>query len=153
MSAPVPASCGRCGADVALSWRSLVAGVLMALCPGCRRGVRLEALFAMQRGLRERCEIAKAVRAPVAPEKLSSRAAAHHIRKTLRAVHGWTSHDVSVRVERYSMGSTIHVVGRRADIPLHVLEEIATPYEVVRRDACGDILSGGNRFVDVRRTS
>jgi hypothetical protein len=82
---------------------------------------------------------------------LSTTQHADNIRKTLKAQHGWTSRDVSVRADRYSMGSSIYVTIRRADIPLAIVEGIAKQAESISRCAItGDILSGGNRYVSVR---
>lgn len=75
---------------------------------------------------------------------------AAEIRQTLKRQHGWTSRQVSVRAETYSMGSSIHVEIKDVAIPLPVVTEIAELAESIRRDGWGEILSGGNRFVHVR---
>lgn len=80
------------------------------------------------------------------PGSTTDRAAT--IRRTLKA-RGWTSRDVSVRAEYYSIGSSIHVVIKNADVPLTTVERIANEHERVDRDQWGEILSGGNRFVHV----
>jgi len=79
---------------------------------------------------------------------------ADRIAATIRAElkgEGWTSRDVSVRVERYSMGATVHVVVRRLwRVDVVKVRAIAERLESVRRDASGEILGGGNVYVDVR---
>ena len=70
------------------------------------------------------------------------------IRAALKA-QGWTSRDVSVRSQYYSMGSSIHVRINNADVPLAAVETIANAHERIDRDGFGEILSGGNRFVHV----
>lgn len=80
---------------------------------------------------------------------LTTKQAAQGIRDGLKA-RGWGPRAVSVVVDSYSMGSTIRVTVKSADVPLSVVREIARGAESVRRDeATGEILSGGNRFVDV----
>jgi hypothetical protein len=74
------------------------------------------------------------------------------IRKALKA-KGWNSRDVSVRADYYSMGSSLRIVIKNADVPLSVVEAIANEHESIDRDQFGEILSGGNRFVDVGYSS
>lgn len=72
------------------------------------------------------------------------------IRETLKTQHGWNSRMVSVRADYYSMGSSIHVTIKDASIPSSVVKAIAKQAEVIHYDHyVGEILSGGNRFVDV----
>lgn len=81
------------------------------------------------------------------------RAATEHaaeIRQTLKSRHGWSSRQVSVRAEYFSMGSAIRVEIRDAAIPLPTVKAIAECAESIRRDGLGEILSGGNRYVTVR---
>lgn len=78
--------------------------------------------------------------------------AAAAIRGELKA-RGWSARAVSVRSDSYSMGSAIRVVVRDASVPISVVREIANAHERVSRDASGEILSGGNRFVDVDYSS
>jgi hypothetical protein len=73
---------------------------------------------------------------------------AKEIREALKAA-GFGRALVSVRNDSYSMGSTVHVKVRRADIALDAIEAIARPHEIVRRDEQGDILGGGNTHIDV----
>lgn len=70
------------------------------------------------------------------------------IRSALKAL-GYTSRDVSVKSDYYSMGSSIRVSIKRAAVPLALVERIAHEHESIDRDQFGDILSGGNRFVFV----
>lgn len=71
-----------------------------------------------------------------------------HIRAALKA-KGWSSRDVSVKSEYYSMGSSIRVVIKNPTVPSAVVESIANEHESIDRDQWGEILSGGNRFVFV----
>src|SRR3990172_7924212 len=87
---------------------------------------------------------------PVPVSSTVERAA--EIRKQLKA-KGWTSRQVSVKSDLYSMGSTIRVVIKDAGVPLSVVEAIADAHERIDRDQYGEILSGGNRFVDVKYSS
>lgn len=73
------------------------------------------------------------------------------IRKELKEKHGWNSRHVSVRADYYSMGSSIHVEIKDASIPVGVVKEIAEQAERISRcEVTGEILGGGNRFVEVR---
>jgi hypothetical protein len=76
------------------------------------------------------------------------------ISKAIRAAlaaEGYGKADVSVYNKGYSMGSTVYVTIKRAEIPLDAVEEIAKAHERISRDdATGEILGGGNSFVDVR---
>ena len=71
------------------------------------------------------------------------------IRKALKAA-GIPTRAVSVRAETYSMGSSIHVRIKADGIDFATVEKIAKSQERVRHDEMtGEILCGGNRFVDV----
>lgn len=71
------------------------------------------------------------------------------IRAALKA-RGISRRQVSVVHDHYSMGSSIRVRIRDAAVRLSVVKEIANAHERVDYDrATGEILSGGNRFVDV----
>jgi hypothetical protein len=70
--------------------------------------------------------------------------------RALLATAGYGKADVSVYNKSYSMGSTVYVTIKRAEIPLGAVEKIASEGEEVRRDGRGDILEGGNCFVDTR---
>ncbi len=64
---------------------------------------------------------------------------------------GWTSRDVSVRFEQFSLGSSVHVTIKNPAVPLAPVKAIASAHE--RIDYCpysGEILSGSNRHVEVR---
>jgi hypothetical protein len=75
---------------------------------------------------------------------------AAQIRQTLKAKHGWSSRQVSVRADNYSMGSSIDVIIKDPAIPLPVVKAIAEVAEHIRRcEVSGEILGGGNRFVHV----
>jgi hypothetical protein len=74
--------------------------------------------------------------------------AARRIRTALKA-KGWSCRKVSVRIDRFSMGSAIVVRILDATIPKAMVEAVANEFESVRRDAFGEILGGGNRYVDV----
>lgn len=79
--------------------------------------------------------------------------AAAAIRSELKTL-GITSRQVSVRTDSYSLGSSIDIRIKDASVPLSVVREVAERFEEVRRcEVTGEILSGGNRFVDVAYTS
>lgn len=75
------------------------------------------------------------------------------IRAELKAKHKWTSKDVSVRASHYSMGSSIEVNIKNPAVPLAAVREVALQHESIDRDASGEILSGGNRYVHVNYSS
>ena len=67
---------------------------------------------------------------------------------------GWSSRDVSIRANYYSMGSSIDVNIKNPRVSLEKVKKIAEQAEVIRRDDySGEILGGGNRFVHVSYTS
>ena len=74
--------------------------------------------------------------------------AAASVRAAFKA-HGWTSRQVSVRADSYSMGSAIRITVKDGSIPLHLIKSVAEGKEHIRRDGWGEILSGGNRYVTV----
>lgn len=77
--------------------------------------------------------------------------AAATIRAALKREHGWSSRDVSVRAENYSLGSSISVTVKRPGIRLALVEGIAEAEERISRcEITGEILNGGNRYVRVR---
>lgn len=71
------------------------------------------------------------------------------IRADLKAA-GYGVRDVSVRNDSYSMGSSVDVKIKRAEVPLGIVSEIAHRQERIHRDESGEILSGGNMFVHVK---
>jgi hypothetical protein len=71
------------------------------------------------------------------------------IRKALKVQHGWTSRDVSVRADHFSMGSAIRVRINNPDVSLAAVKAIAEDHEKIDRDQFGEILNGGNRYVTV----
>lgn len=88
-----------------------------------------------------------------APRYISTVERAALIRAALKA-KGWSSRLVSVKAESYSMGSSINVTVKVPHIPLSVVAAIANEHEDIRRcEASGEILSGGNRFIHVKRDS
>jgi hypothetical protein len=86
----------------------------------------------------------------------ASKSTAEHA-QDLRAAFkskGWNARKVSVRVEYYSCGSSIHVTIRDLSIPLADVEAIASSAESISRcSTTGEILSGGNTFVHVKYDS
>lgn len=70
---------------------------------------------------------------------------ANRLRAVLRSA-GFNARQVTVRARH----STLDVTIRDSSISLTRVAEIASPFEVVRRDqATGEILSGGNTYVEV----
>ena len=81
---------------------------------------------------------------------MSTTERAAEIRKTLKAKYGWTSRDVSVVSDLYSMGSSIRIRIKNPGVHMGTVKAVASPHESIRWDPfVGEILSGGNRFVDV----
>src|SRR5690242_8810015 len=79
---------------------------------------------------------------------VTARAAA--IRAALKAQHGWTSRDVSVRAESFSMGSALRVKIKNPAVSLTAVRVIAREFETVSRcEQTGEVLSGGNTYLDV----
>jgi len=72
------------------------------------------------------------------------------IRAALKA-EGWNARKASVRKSTYSMGATISVTVRDLQVPLAEVRAIAEGIgQEVRRCAySGDVLKGGNTYVDV----
>ncbi len=60
---------------------------------------------------------------------------------------GWSSRDISVKADYYSMGSAIRVQIKNPAVRAETARLIAEGYESIRRDAYGDIMGGGNRYV------
>lgn len=73
--------------------------------------------------------------------------------KTIRAelkTAGYNRTKVSVRTDSYSMGSTVYVTIKSADVDYREVNKIAKSHERVHRCSySGDILNGGNAFVIV----
>jgi hypothetical protein len=79
--------------------------------------------------------------------------AAAEIRAQLKR-KGWTSRQVSVRAEQFSMGSAINVLVKDPAVPLQPVRDAAEPHEHIRRcEVTGEILGGGNRYLSVRYSS
>lgn len=63
---------------------------------------------------------------------------------------GWTARDISVRIDTYSMGSSIDVRVKNPDVNFAEAESIAKGAERISRcEISGEILSGCNRYVSV----
>lgn len=75
------------------------------------------------------------------------------IRAELKAKHKWTSRDVSVKADHFSMGSAIRIQIKNPAVPLAAVKDIASAHERIDRDASGEILSGCNRYVDISYSS
>ena len=76
---------------------------------------------------------------------------AARIRADLKRLHGWTSRQVSVRAEYFSLGSSIEIVIKDPAIPRKAVKAIAEPAERLHRcEITGEILGGGNRYLSVR---
>lgn len=75
---------------------------------------------------------------------------AKKIREALKA-RGWNQRDVSVRARSYSMGSSIDVTIKTARPDHGEVEALARGIaeRISRCESTGDILGGGNRFVNV----
>jgi hypothetical protein len=83
----------------------------------------------------------------------STKEAAARIREQLKAEKGWNARDVSIKVEYYSGGSSIHATVRNARVRAHELKEILESGERIHRDEySGEILSGSNRYVHMHYT-
>ena len=75
---------------------------------------------------------------------------AKEMRKVLKDA-GFNSRRVSVRHEHYSMGSSLHVTIRDAEIEKAEIKKLVESFE--RIDRCqytGEILGGGNTFMYIR---
>lgn len=73
---------------------------------------------------------------------------ANTIRAALKAA-GYNARRVTVKSGGSSTHSSYKVTIRDASVSLSAITKIAMPYENVRRDGYGEILSGGNTYVDV----
>ncbi len=71
------------------------------------------------------------------------------IRAALKAQHKWTGRDVSVKADHFSMGSAIRISIKNPAVPLAAVKAIASEHESISRDGSGEILSGGNRYLDI----
>lgn len=78
---------------------------------------------------------------------------AAEIRAALKAKH-ITSRQVSVRADYFSMGSSITITIKDANVRASVVSAIANQHESISRcHLTGEILSGGNRYVSVSYAS
>lgn len=65
---------------------------------------------------------------------------------------GYSSRQVSVRTEFFSGGSSINVKVKAPEVDFKAVEDLADTYKRVHRcEITGDILSGGNCYVEVYR--
>ncbi len=75
---------------------------------------------------------------------------AKDIRTELKKRYGWTGKQVSVKSDHYSLGSSINVRIKDPAVWIKQVEDIAESKEEVRRDEwTGEILGGGNLYVNV----
>jgi hypothetical protein len=75
---------------------------------------------------------------------------AAEIRKRVKAA-GWNARKVSVKVNHLGVDSAVRVTIRSADVPLPRVRDLANGFAHVDRcSATGEILLGGNLYVDVR---
>jgi len=115
-----------------------------------RRSEAIERHFAGQKAHQDAKAARKAERK--AELKTAPPSKAQTVRAELKA-NGINSRQVSVRTDNYSMGSSIDVTIRDADIDPEQVVPIA--HKVERIDRCeitGDILNGGNTYVHVQYT-
>lgn len=84
---------------------------------------------------------------------MTAKEQAQEIRKQLKAL-GWSSRQVSVRTERVTYSSSaIRCTIKSAEVDKTKVEEIALRYRQVSRDhMTGEILLGGNTYIDVEYT-
>jgi hypothetical protein len=83
-----------------------------------------------------------------AREYVSVTEAARRIRAGLKKL-GFTSRDVSVKSESFSLGSALRVKIKNPAIQISKVKEIANSFERIYRDESGEILGGCNRYLDV----
>lgn len=75
---------------------------------------------------------------------------ADRLRAKLKAA-GYNARRVTVRHDHYSMGSSIDVTIRDPDVGRDTIKALASEFERVDRcEITGEILSGGNRYLDVK---
>lgn len=91
-----------------------------------------------------------AAAAPPAKRHSTPADSAATIRAALKSRHGWTSRDVSVRSESFSLGSAVRVTIKRPGVRVADVTAIANGEETIHRcEASGEILGGSNRYVTV----
>jgi hypothetical protein len=77
--------------------------------------------------------------------------AAAEIRGKLKKLYGITSRQVSVRCASFSMGSSLDVTINDPAVDIREVRNVADGKEKISRcEMTGEILSGGNRYLDVR---
>lgn len=66
---------------------------------------------------------------------------------------GWSPRQIGVRADYFSLGSALRITLKDGSIPIHKVKEIAQGKEHIRRcEFSGEILGGGNRYVDIHMT-
>lgn len=75
---------------------------------------------------------------------------AQEVRRFLKEVMGYGPRQVSLKIDNYSMGQTIIFTVRDPKVDPTKLDNFPYFYEKIRRDDFGDILSGGNTYVEVK---
>ena len=86
-------------------------------------------------------------------ENMTTTEHAAEIRTALKK-RGWNSRHVSVKSDCYSLGSAIRVTVKDPSINIEDVQQIAEPHECIHRcEITGEILGGGNRYVDVSYSS
>lgn len=87
---------------------------------------------------------------PTTREYVSPAESARLIRAELKTRYGWTSRQVSVKSDSFSLGSSIDITIKAPGIPVKVVEEVANGQERIHRcKHTGEILGGANRYVSV----
>tara|TARA_R110002020_G_scaffold90534_30_gene220532 strand:+ start:2404 stop:2667 length:264 start_codon:yes stop_codon:yes gene_type:complete len=75
---------------------------------------------------------------------------AKQIRQDIKKHLGYSSRQVSVRGEYCGHSECVRITAKSLDIPLEPLEQLTAKHESFQRDyATGEILSGGNTYIDV----
>lgn len=71
------------------------------------------------------------------------------IRKTLKERFGYNAKQVSVRTVKCTWSYSLEVIVKDFSVDFDAVKEIAEGFKEIHRDAFGEILGGGNTFVDV----
>jgi hypothetical protein len=83
---------------------------------------------------------------------MTTKEKAAELRAALKGM-GYSSRRVSVRVDSWTTGSAIRVMVRDPQVDYKAVEKLASSYKRIDRcEITGDILSGGNCYVDVNRS-
>ncbi len=80
---------------------------------------------------------------------MSTKESAKALRTFLKKQYGWTSRQVSVRCEYFSMGSAVHVTIKDPEVPLAPVKAAASERceRISRCELTGEILGGGNTYL------